>query len=195
MKRQTAVVVFLISIANLAGQTAQGEIYKYVDPETGLVQYSNQPKKSAVRMSSGNSLNESPKTNNVSNTIYKCTDPATGAKEYTPQVKDGANCVGATTEVLPDRKFVCDHRCQKIRTARASSATALNKQFPGACSQHEAGGWWCRPRVGMRVDRDQVALDLQKIGYVEDEKGKLDRWRSNGCVAMSRGNLFVSVSC
>ena len=194
MKRRNAVVIFLISFVSLVGRTTQGEIYKYVDPETGLVQYSNQPKKTSVRMSSGDTLSEIPRAA-VSNIIYKCTDPATGAEEYTPSVKDAANCVDATATVVADPKFVCDQRCQKIRATRANSARALNKQFPGACSQHEAGGWWCRPRVGMRVDRDQASLDLHKIGYVEDEKGKLDRWRSNGCIAMSRGNLFVSVSC
>ena len=37
---------------------AQAEIYKYVDPATGAVEYTNQPKKGAVRMGNGDTLSE-----------------------------------------------------------------------------------------------------------------------------------------
>ncbi|MBL8311450.1 MAG: hypothetical protein JNL19_13580 [Burkholderiales bacterium] len=43
-----------------AAAFAQSEIYKIVDPVTGAVEYTNQPKKGAVRMSSGDTLSEIP---------------------------------------------------------------------------------------------------------------------------------------
>ena len=42
---------------------AQAEIYKYVDPATGAVEYTNQPKKGAVRMNTGDTLSEIPTGN------------------------------------------------------------------------------------------------------------------------------------
>lgn len=42
----------------LVSASAQAEIYKYVDPVTGAVEYTNQPKKGAMRMNSGDSLSE-----------------------------------------------------------------------------------------------------------------------------------------
>jgi len=44
----------------VAGAFGQSEIYKIVDPVTGAVEYTNQPKKGAVRMSSGDTLSEIP---------------------------------------------------------------------------------------------------------------------------------------
>ena len=52
------VSIALASFALAIAPTAQAEIYKYVDPATGAVEYTNQPKKGAVRMSSGDTLSE-----------------------------------------------------------------------------------------------------------------------------------------
>lgn len=54
-----------ISLALAAG-LAQAEIYKYVDPVTGAVEYTNQPKKGAVRMGGGDTLSEIPTGNKPS---------------------------------------------------------------------------------------------------------------------------------
>ena len=54
-------VVSLVSLTALslfALAPAQAEIYKYVDPATGAVEYTNQPKKGAIRMSTGDTLSE-----------------------------------------------------------------------------------------------------------------------------------------
>ena len=48
----------LVSLALVFTAAAQGEIYKYVDPATGAVEYTNQPKKGAVRMGNGDTLSE-----------------------------------------------------------------------------------------------------------------------------------------
>ena len=52
------VLFVLASLALAFAANAQGEIYKYVDPATGAVEYTNQPKKGAVRMGNGDTLSE-----------------------------------------------------------------------------------------------------------------------------------------
>ncbi len=52
------VSIALASLALSVAATAQAEIYKYVDPVTGAVEYTNQPKRGAVRMSTGDTLSE-----------------------------------------------------------------------------------------------------------------------------------------
>lgn len=56
MKSNVSIALVLSALAFTA--IAQGEIYKYVDPATGAVEYTNQPKKGAVRMNSGDTLSE-----------------------------------------------------------------------------------------------------------------------------------------
>ena len=50
--------VDFVALSLLASVPAQAEIYKYVDPLTGAVEYTNQPKKGALRMNPGDSLSE-----------------------------------------------------------------------------------------------------------------------------------------
>ena len=52
------VSIALASLAFALAAAAQAEIYKYVDPATGAVEYTNQPKKGAVRMGNGDTLSE-----------------------------------------------------------------------------------------------------------------------------------------
>lgn len=49
-------IAVLVACACVSAPRA--EIYKYVDEESGAVQYTNQPKKGAVRMNTGDSLSE-----------------------------------------------------------------------------------------------------------------------------------------
>jgi hypothetical protein len=59
-----AVVPSLFAVALvLASGAASAEIYKYVDPVTGAVEYTNQPKKGAVRTNMGETLSEIPTGN------------------------------------------------------------------------------------------------------------------------------------
>ena len=55
---KSTVSVVLVSLALAFAAAAQSEIYKYVDPATGAVEYTNQPKKGATRMSTGDTLSE-----------------------------------------------------------------------------------------------------------------------------------------
>ena len=56
MKSNVSIALVLAALAFTAA--AQGEIYKYVDPATGAVEYTNQPKRGAIRMSTGDTLSE-----------------------------------------------------------------------------------------------------------------------------------------
>ena len=53
----------LVMLSMLASLPAQAEIYKYVDPVTGAVEYTNQPRKGAVRTNMGDTLSEIPTGN------------------------------------------------------------------------------------------------------------------------------------
>ena len=50
--------VSVSTVSALVTASAHAEIYKYIDPVTGAVEYTNQPKKGAVRMSTGDTLSE-----------------------------------------------------------------------------------------------------------------------------------------
>jgi hypothetical protein len=52
-----------IAFALIASLSAFAEIYKYVDPATGAVEYTNQPKKGAVKTNMGDTLSEIPTGN------------------------------------------------------------------------------------------------------------------------------------
>ena len=50
--------IVCVALPLLASVSAYAEIYKYVDPLTGAVEYTNQPKKGASRMNPSDSLSE-----------------------------------------------------------------------------------------------------------------------------------------
>ena len=54
---------FAITVSLVASVSAYAEIYKYVDPATGAVEYTNQPKRGATRMNTGDTLSEIPTGN------------------------------------------------------------------------------------------------------------------------------------
>jgi len=58
-----SVGVVSIALSLTVSVSAQAEIYKYVDPVTGAVEYTNQPKKGAVRLNTGDTLSEIPTGN------------------------------------------------------------------------------------------------------------------------------------
>ena len=57
MKPQNVLALFLCSFA-LGERSVRAEIYKYVDPATGAVEYTVSPKQGAVRLSNGDTLSE-----------------------------------------------------------------------------------------------------------------------------------------
>lgn len=62
----TSVGAVSTALLLLAAVSVHAEIYKYVDPATGAVEYTNQPKRGAIRMNSGDTLSEIPTGNRPS---------------------------------------------------------------------------------------------------------------------------------
>ncbi len=62
MKTAVASAIF-VAFSLLAAASAQAEIYKYTDPVTGAVEYTNQPRRGAIRTNMGDTLSEIPTGN------------------------------------------------------------------------------------------------------------------------------------
>lgn len=200
MKHLIAIVLF--GFCSLA----VGEIYKYVDPATGALEYSNQPKRGAIRMNSGDTLSEIP---GFAPSGYKCPGEPGEEWQVKPQPAIGCYRVDDKLSITTDDELRDELARVKqesdareavaakgvaLRKQRALAAAELNKKWPGACVQHEAGGWMCLPRVGMTVDIHENILGLRKLGYTEDSVGKFERWGGN-CRVTSRGKLITAVTC
>lgn len=59
----TSVGAVSLAVMLVASAPSWAQIYKIVDPVTGAVEYTNQPKKGAVRMNTGDTLSEIPTGN------------------------------------------------------------------------------------------------------------------------------------
>ena len=59
----TSVGAVSLAVMLVASVPSWAQIYKIVDPVTGAVEYTNQPKKGAVRMNTGDTLSEIPTGN------------------------------------------------------------------------------------------------------------------------------------
>lgn len=128
--------------------------------------------------------------------IYKCVDPTTTAINFTQFAREGCTEVGTGA--------VCDAACdlavrkqeQEEAQRKVLRATKLNRQYPGSCGFPADKAPICSPRVGMRVDENASLLGLNRSGYVEDAKGKLDRWENEKCIVMaSPKGIILSVRC
>ena len=185
MKPQNVLALFLSSFA-LGERSVRAEIYKYVDPSTGAIEYTISPKQGAVRLSNGDTLSEIRTGAKADHASVCGSPPKTLATE-------------ADVDAEKERIAKCNQEREVLsaihRKKRATDATAINKLYPGACRQLPPGGWICLPRVGMRVDQYQDVLGLNQQGYIEDEKGKVDRWSANGCQVLVRGAVIISVKC
>jgi len=217
MKPNRYLALFAVAMAVLSG-FANAEIYKYTDPVTGVVRYTSSPpqQKGVVLLSSGETLND------VMGSVpsYRCPGNATGEWSIKSQPVLGCYRIGPADRLLATeldiRKELAEIELgasirkagEAVDTAvaslaalranvakrRAQEAATINKIYPNTCHFLD-DEWTCLPRVGMRIDRHKELLGLELIGYVEDEKGKLDRWSSNGCLVMARGVAIVSVRC
>jgi hypothetical protein len=104
----------------------QAEIYKFVDPTTGAVEYTNQPKRGAIKMSTGETLSEIPtgnRANKPKNTEAKTVKVSTGTNENagkpdtyvdasTQKTRDGTR-----KQVLSDELSIEEKSAQDIRLA------------------------------------------------------------------------------
>ena len=185
---------------------AVGEIYKYVDPATGALEHSNQPKRGAIRMNSGDTLSEIPGS---AQSGYKCPGELEQQWQVKPLPTVGCYRIDDKMSITTDDELREELARVKresnaregvaakgvaLRKQRALAAAEINKKWPGARVQHEAGGWTCFPRVGMTVDTHENILGLRKLGYTENSAGKFERWGGN-CRVTSRGKLITAVAC
>ncbi len=183
-----------------------GDIYSYIDPITGAKGYTNQAKKGAVRMNTGDTLSEIP---SGATNRYKCRGEPGLEWELKPEPAVGCFRLNDDQAITSEEelraevaRLKAESAAQAARAAqgvayrkkRAGLAADLNRKWPGSCIQHDAGGWMCFPRVGMNVDTHENILGLRKLGYTEDSVGKFERWGGN-CRVTSRGKRITAVVC
>ena len=102
MRSQNLPIRLLACCAALAALTgAQAQIYKYVDPVTGAVEYTNQPKKGARRLDSDN-LSEIPTGNRPSKGGGSSAAPRTVNASTNANAGSAAAAVDASTQKTRD---------------------------------------------------------------------------------------------
>jgi hypothetical protein len=116
MKTAVASVAF-VTLSLLATASAQAEIYKYVDPVTGAVEYTNQPKKGAVRTNMGDTLSEIPTGNKATRgtTVKVSTtsnlnsgSAAASVDAGTQRTRDGTRRQVLVDELSSEEKLLAD---------------------------------------------------------------------------------------
>jgi hypothetical protein len=123
-----------VSSALLMGQ-AHAQIYKYVDPVTGAVEYTNQPKKGASRMDSADTLSEIPtgnkpaksKTGAGANTVPRAVNASTNSSAGTSSA-----VVDASTQKTRDgtRRQVLSDELSNEEKALSETRLAFNSGKP-----------------------------------------------------------------
>jgi hypothetical protein len=124
--KSAAVTSFFVAAILMASGTTQAEIYKYVDPVTGAVEYTNQPKKGAVRTNMGDTLSEIP-TGNTGNTGNKAAKKTSGS---TANVSTSGNLNSGTAAASVDagtQKTRDGTRRQVLSDELASEEKMLNE--------------------------------------------------------------------
>jgi Domain of unknown function (DUF4124) len=118
----------LASTAMLASFVCAAQIYKYVDPATGAVEYTNQPKKGAIRMSGGDTLSEIPTGNRpakskngdaraVKVSTNSGTNESAGKPDSSVDVSTQKTRDGTRKQVLSDELSVEEKSLQETRAA------------------------------------------------------------------------------
>jgi hypothetical protein len=118
----------LIGVSLLATVAVHAEIYKYVDPVTGAVEYTNQPKRGAIRMSNGDTLSEIPTGNRPNKskagagtatvngrTVNTSTNESSGnsyasVDSGTQKTRDGTRRQVLSDELASEEKLLSDAR-------------------------------------------------------------------------------------
>ncbi len=112
---------------------AHAQIYKYIDPVTGAVEYTNQPKKGATRMDSADTLSEIP-TGNKPNKSKAAVGAAPRAVNTSSNSSAGAASavVDAGTQKTRDgtRRQVLSDELSSEEKALAETRAAFNNGKP-----------------------------------------------------------------
>jgi hypothetical protein len=118
----------LTTSAMVAASLSFAQIYKYVDPATGAVEYTNQPKKGAVRMGGGDTLSEIPTGNRpaknkngearaVKISANSGINESTGRPEAAVDTSTQKTRDGTRKQVLSDELSVEEKSLQEARLA------------------------------------------------------------------------------
>ncbi len=146
-----------------AGAFAQSEIYKIVDPVTGAVEYTNQPKKGAVRMSGGDTLSEIP----IGNKPGKSKDgKAAAARASTTVATGNANAGTAVASVAAGTQKTRDGTRRQVLSDELASEEKLlsdarasyNNGHPTPLADEGVGS----PRYVDRVKQLEKTLRLRE---------------------------------
>ena len=109
----------LVVVASLAAAvSAHAEIYKYVDPVTGAVEYTNQPKKGAVRTNLSDTLSEpaaaNPAPRVVGSTVkvsnLKSGTAVASVAAGTQKTRDGTRHKVLSDELATEEKMLLEAR-------------------------------------------------------------------------------------
>ena len=130
--------------------------------------------------------------------IYHYVDPVTGHEEYTNQPKCGSVRIPDGEISYKVDPALCEAKRAELRETRSKRAVVVAemvRRHPTACTGGTAYYRKCFASVGMSVKLDGNALELRRDGYIDDEQGKRDRWKGNGCTVFSKGDRITAVTC
>lgn len=186
----------------LVSTIASAEIYKYVDPVTGAVEYLRQPKPGAVAMGVDT---QAAKDSKELGFLWFCKDEKSGATEQVHLPAIGCYRAGGDLIVDENDLAIETTRWQsevalrgamakdKVRKMRAGFA-ALSKTHPKSCNKMQ-GELVCSPAPGMSIAALVDALELDLDGFTHDSRGRQNRYRYHSCVILANARVVTFVRC
>ena len=197
MKLQIALVLF--GFCSLAG----AEIYKYVDPATGAVEYTRTPKKDATPLAySGQSI----ATTESSDAPYRCDEPGNSTPLYRRWPELGCVVLASGELLDTDEALLLEKKkrlaIQQIKTAAnvarlkkmRDAYAALAKTHPKACSRVD-GEVVCTPTPGMSMKLLADAMELERSSYTLTPFGRSEMYRHESCWIYAREGKVTIVTC
>ncbi|MGL4231361.1 MAG: DUF4124 domain-containing protein [Casimicrobium sp.] len=121
---KTAAIRLIAFLSIALSYWASAQIYKYVDPATGAVEYTNQPKKGAKKMELDGTLSEIPTGNtakkangqpravNVSASSTSNNNPGIAVDTSTQKTRDGTRQKILSDELASEEKALAEIRSQ-----------------------------------------------------------------------------------
>ena len=115
----TSVAAVSIAVTLIASAPSWAQIYKIVDPVTGAVEYTNQPRKGAVRMNTGDTLSEIPTGNRAgkatavkvsSTTNLNSGNAVASVDAGTQRTRDGTRRQVLVDELASEEKMLTEAR-------------------------------------------------------------------------------------
>ncbi len=163
-------VLLLALLFVLAARQLTAQIYRNVDPETGLTEYTNAPKKGSER------LNANGQWENVEVSDKAIVD----AKKEVAQSKKEADAA--------IKRFYA--QLDKVKSDRAKAMQQLAKDFP-ACREEKT----CQLSVGMPTNLAVAVFPLRRVATAQTETFTRTTYRHENCRAIDESNKIVAIYC